>query len=579
MVSVVMPEGRVRELMSRWGERLSVAAVNGPAATVVSGDPGALTEFEAALAARHVMRWRVPETDFVAHSAAVEELAGVLEAELAVIRPSAGRVRLYSTALGRWIDGTELDGGYWYDNVRQTVRFADAIAALAADGYRTYIEVSPHSTLETAIAETIEENQAGFVPVISGTLHRDFPAAVQVLSVLARAFARGVAVDWAAVLGGGRRVDLPTYAFQRQRLWPQARAVVIPAGGDGAGTPAEAWFWAAVEGGDARAVAEMVAVDGRQPFGEVLPALASWRREERDRSVTEAWRYRICWVPVAEPDRVALAGTWLMVTPAGMAGELVEGCRRVLESHGAAVVVAGIAMDDTERTGLSALLTQVLADPAGVGGVLSLLALDESPMAEYPVVSAGLAATLALVQALGDAEVGGRLWVLTRGAIAAEGSEVLASPVQGQVWGLGRVAGEEYRDRWGGLVDLPPVVRGARGGRPPRSQQQCWTSGPPRGCARCWPGAMRTRLRSGLRGSWREGLPGPRCPGPAAVGAGRDGADDRRERVAGQVRGQVAGRTGAAGGAGQPVRAGRGWCRRAGRGPGRRRDRGRSSGL
>ena len=74
------------------------------------------------------------------------------------------------------------------------------------------------------------------------------------------------------------------------------------------------------------------------------------------------------------------------------------------------------------------------------------------------MVPTGLAGTLALVQALGDAGVDAPLWVLTRGAVAAGPDEVLASPVQGQVWGLGRVAALEYRDRWGGLVDLPPVL-------------------------------------------------------------------------------------------------------------------------
>ena len=68
MVSVVMPEQAVRELLTRWDGRLSVAAVNGPAATVVSGDPAALGEFEAELSARRVLRWPVPASDFVAHS-------------------------------------------------------------------------------------------------------------------------------------------------------------------------------------------------------------------------------------------------------------------------------------------------------------------------------------------------------------------------------------------------------------------------------------------------------------------------------------------------------------------------------
>ena len=99
MVSVVMPAGRVRELMAPWGERLSVAAVNGPAATVVSGELEALGEFEALLAARHAMRWRIPGTDFVAHSAGVQELEETLAAELASVRPAAGRLPLFSTAL------------------------------------------------------------------------------------------------------------------------------------------------------------------------------------------------------------------------------------------------------------------------------------------------------------------------------------------------------------------------------------------------------------------------------------------------------------------------------------------------
>jgi acyl carrier protein len=73
-------------------------------------------------------------------------------------------------------------------------------------------------------------------------------------------------------------------------------------------------------------------------------------------------------------------------------------------------------------------------------------------------VTAGLAGTLGLVQALGDAGVAAPLWALSCGAVAATAGEVLASPVQAQVWGLGRVAGLEHPDRWGGLIDLPPVL-------------------------------------------------------------------------------------------------------------------------
>ena len=73
-------------------------------------------------------------------------------------------------------------------------------------------------------------------------------------------------------------------------------------------------------------------------------------------------------------------------------------------------------------------------------------------------MAAGLAATQALVQALCDAPNGARLWVVTQGAVAVGEQETVTSPVQAQAWGAGRVAALEHPDRWGGLIDLPPVL-------------------------------------------------------------------------------------------------------------------------
>ncbi|MEU8787760.1 beta-ketoacyl reductase, partial [Streptomyces sp. NPDC048637] len=118
-----------------------------------------------------------------------------------------------------------------------------------------------------------------------------------------------------------------------------------------------------------------------------------------------------------------------------------------LAGHGAEVVTAAgpESLDAVEAEG-------------GVAGVVSLLALDESPDAEFGWVPRGSADTLGLVQALGRLGVGAPLWVLTRGAVAVGADEVTTSPVQAQVWGLGRTVGLEHADRWGGLVDLPPVM-------------------------------------------------------------------------------------------------------------------------
>jgi acyl transferase domain-containing protein len=458
MISVVMPAAAVRELLVPWQGRLSVAAVNGPAAVVVSGDLAALDEFEAELSSRRVLRWRIPQTDFVAHSAAVEQLEEGLLAGLAGIRPRAGRARLFSTAGCRWMDGAELDAAYWYANVRETVRFDEAVRALAASGHRVFIEASPHPVLTTGTAETLEE--AGVSGTVTGTLDREDAGARRVLAALARVHVAGATVDWAAVQGRGRLAELPTYPFQRQRYWPlpPGPAAGPPAaGGDRAGTAAEARFWAAVEGGDAAQLARTLAVRDERGLSELLPALSAWRRQERDRSATSSWRYRITWAPVTEPPPAALAGTWLLLTPAVVNADLARACAQALTGHGADVRVTEAPAGETGREQLAGLIGAVLPR-AGLAGVVSLLALDETPLPGHAVVPAGLAGTQALVQALGDARVAAPLWVLTRGAVAAVPGETLTSPAQAQAWGLGRVAALEHPDRWGGLIDLPEVL-------------------------------------------------------------------------------------------------------------------------
>jgi mycoketide-CoA synthase len=240
MISVVKPAEEVTELLAPWASRLSVAAVNGPLATVVAGELEALAEFEAELSARRVPRWRIPEQDFVAHSVQVEELEDPLRSMLAAVRPGAAQIPFYSTVTSEWMNGTELDAGYWYANVRQTVRFAEAIRALHHSGHQTFVEVSPHPVLSGAIQEIIEDLGSAS-PVVCGTLWRDDGGARRLLSSLAQVYVRGTAVDWSAVLGGGERADLPTYAFQHERYWPRVSAGrpgdVTAAGLDAAGHP------------------------------------------------------------------------------------------------------------------------------------------------------------------------------------------------------------------------------------------------------------------------------------------------------------------------------------------------------
>ncbi|WP_240437701.1 type I polyketide synthase [Sciscionella marina] len=237
MLSVVLPAEQVRDILEPWGERLSIAAVNSPSATVVSGEPGALVEFEKELRSRRVMRWRVPQTDFVAHSALCEPIRTELAESLGDIAPASGDIRFFSTVECRWMDGSELDADYWYANVRQTVRFAEATLSLAESGYRTFVEVSAHPVLLTAVEEMLDARAHLPDPVVVATLHREDGGAERVLNALGQAHVHGLEIDWATVLGGGNRVELPTYAFQHQHYWPQPNGAAADGAADLGLTP------------------------------------------------------------------------------------------------------------------------------------------------------------------------------------------------------------------------------------------------------------------------------------------------------------------------------------------------------
>ncbi|WP_437592933.1 type I polyketide synthase [Sorangium sp. So ce1000] len=221
MAAVQLGGRKLDEHLERFGERLHVAAINSPQASLVSGDPDAIDALLHELAAADVFAKKV-RVDYASHSAHVSAIEGELLRQLASIVPRASSLPLYSTVTGEKLDGTELDASYWYRNLRQTVRFAHATESLLSDGHRFFVEVSPHPVLTLALHETLEG--AGLPAVVVGSLRRDEGGLARLLLSLAELYTRGLAVDWAAFFApfAPRRVALPTYAFQRERFWLQA---------------------------------------------------------------------------------------------------------------------------------------------------------------------------------------------------------------------------------------------------------------------------------------------------------------------------------------------------------------------
>ncbi|MFH8574295.1 type I polyketide synthase [Streptomyces sp. NPDC017993] len=476
MMSVSLPQDELTGRMAPWGERLSLAAVNGPGSMVVSGEPEALRELLASCESDGVRARTIP-VDYASHSRQVEHIHGQLLELLAPISPRPSGTAFYSTVTGEPIDTAGLDAEYWARNLRQTVQLERATRRMLDAGHRVVIEVSPHPVLTFAVQETAEA--AGTDAVVIGSLRRDEGGLDRLLLSLAQAYVRGVAVDWAAVFPGRRTrpVDLPTYPFQRRRYWLETPA---PKSG-GADDPAEAAFWAAVDSEDLPALAATLGMDTgtgttstvpetagsatATALERALPVLSAWRRRKADRSALDSWRYRIGWRPLPESAVVSLSGTWLVAVPAaGAADQRAAAVLTGLTALGADILPVEVAAG-TDRTGLAERIGGMLKDPAGPppAGVLSLVALDDDPQTEdaqteAPAMPVGLALTLTLTQALGDAGIEAPLWLATRGAVATSDSDRLDSPAQAALWGLGAVIGLESPQRWGGLVDLPTVL-------------------------------------------------------------------------------------------------------------------------
>ncbi|WP_146060052.1 acyltransferase domain-containing protein, partial [Streptomyces sp. SM5] len=185
MVSVAASTERTTRLLPAGG-RVCVAAVNGPGAVVVAGEPQELAALLAACE-REGVRARTIPVDYAAHSAQVAEIEDELREALTGIRPRASAVPLYSTVTGEPVAGESLDASYWYRNLREPVGFAGATRTLLDAGHTLFVEVSPHPVLLAGIEAVAAE--AGREVAAVGTLRRGDGGRDRLLASLTEAWA------------------------------------------------------------------------------------------------------------------------------------------------------------------------------------------------------------------------------------------------------------------------------------------------------------------------------------------------------------------------------------------------------
>ncbi|MEU6085182.1 SDR family NAD(P)-dependent oxidoreductase, partial [Streptomyces sp. NPDC047108] len=472
MVALEAAEDEVLPLLEGRDGEVGIAAVNGPRSVVVSGAAEAVEEVAERFRAegRKVSSLRVSHAF---HSPLTEPMLEEFRQVAESLEYGDPAIAIVSDVTGTAATAEELRSpDYWVRHVREPVRFADGVRALAARGTTRYLELGPDGTL-TALAQACPEAVAApdtgatGSPLFAAALRKDRNEPVSAVTALARLHTHGADIAWDAVLPGGRRVELPLYAFRHQRYWLADQSRPATDGGDHGelhGNAAETEFWNAVERGDLGSLAASLGL-AEESLNDLVPALSSWRRLRQERSRADQWLYRAQWKPLDPSSDAALSGRWLVLVPES-SGPDADAVVAELAARGADPVVVELPAIP-ERASLAAQLADLTSgDVSGV--VLGAATTGATGTTEATGttgttataddVARTCAATAVALQALGDAGVGGRVWVLTRGGVSVGRSDGAADPGQGAVWGLGRVAALEYPDRWGGLIDLPEAL-------------------------------------------------------------------------------------------------------------------------
>ncbi|NEA40311.1 type I polyketide synthase, partial [Streptomyces sp. SID11385] len=251
---------------------VSVAALNSPTATVLSGTTTTLNTLNTTLTQLgHTTRFLRVSHAF--HSPLMNPILEEFRHTAEQLTYHHPHTPVVSDLYGRLATPEELTSpDYWVEHVRHTVRFHEAVTALAEAGVATFLEIGPDSPLTALAQETLADLPEA--PLFAATQRRGRPQAETFVAACATAFVGGADADWSTVYAGtaARVVDLPTYPFQRRRYWLEA----APRGAEPVDS-SEAEFWNAVERADRHSLAEVLGV-GEETLAGMLPALSGLRR-------------------------------------------------------------------------------------------------------------------------------------------------------------------------------------------------------------------------------------------------------------------------------------------------------------
>jgi len=216
MLAAEVSVNEAERLAAAHDGRVCVAAENSPTATVLAGDIAVLRDIRHELEDREIHS-RLVKVNVASHSPLMDPLREDLLAALDDLAPTRSDIPMISTVTCAPTPGQELTAGYWMDNLRLPVRFAESLRTAAKEAASVFIEISPHPVLRTAMEETLES--FGAVPAVVSSGRRQYDEHIELARAVGQVFAHGGQVDWNRWSAApGRRMALPRYVWDEQYL-------------------------------------------------------------------------------------------------------------------------------------------------------------------------------------------------------------------------------------------------------------------------------------------------------------------------------------------------------------------------
>ncbi len=236
MLVTELSQDQAENWLRGYENKVSIAVVNSPASTVISGDTEAIGAIMDALNRAHLF-CKLVNVDVASHSPQMDELRHELQSLLGDLSPRAGSLPIYSTVTGAPASGLLFDAAYWVDNLRKPVLFSKAVGQLYEDGHTFFVEMGPHPLLLGSIQQSLPSRQ-GKVGVFP-SMRKEEPEREVLLKTLGMFYVEGFSIAWEHLYPlKNRQIPLPPVPRNYQRYWMDVQAA-------GATTP---WHWAQAPG-------------------------------------------------------------------------------------------------------------------------------------------------------------------------------------------------------------------------------------------------------------------------------------------------------------------------------------------